>query len=90
MQLIPDRNYVSFMPSYPNIIPLSGPAVARIGAALEPFSFDVIYDAFFDRVIPRGGKDVVRRSVKRYVAIIEATARRSRFDQSAIAPAAAL
>ena len=52
MQLIPDRNYVS----HPNISPLSGPAVARIGAALEPFSFDVIYDAFFDRVIPRGGK----------------------------------
>jgi hypothetical protein len=71
VQLIPDRNYVSFMRSYPNIIPLSGPAVARIGAALEPFSFDVIYGAFFDRVIPRGGKDVVRRSVKRYIAIVE-------------------
>ena len=30
-----------------------------------------IYGAFFDRVIPRGGKDAVKRSVKRYIAIVE-------------------
>ncbi len=71
MQLVPDRNYVSFMRSYPNIIPLSAPAVARIGAMLEPFVFDVIYGAFFDRIIPRGGKAAVERSVARYIAIIE-------------------
>lgn len=71
VQLIPDRKHVSFMRSYPNIIPLSAPAVARIGAMLEPWPFDVIYGAFFDRVIPRGGKDAVRRSVKRYIAIVE-------------------
>ena len=70
MQLIPDRTHVSFMRSYPNIIPLSAPAVARIGARLEPFAFDVIYGAFFDRVIPRGGKDAVKRSVARYIAIV--------------------
>ena len=61
VQLIPDRNYVSFMRSYPNLIPLSAPAVARIGAMLEPFSFETIYGAFFDRVIPRGGKDALKR-----------------------------
>ena len=71
VQLIPDCGYVSFMRSYPNIIPLSAPAVARIGAMLEPFSFDVIYGAFFDRVIPHGGKEAVRRSVVRYIAIIK-------------------
>ena len=71
VQLIPDRTHVSFMRSYPNIIPLSAPAVARIGAMLEPFSYDVIYGAFFDRVIPRAGKDAVRRSVARYIAIVK-------------------
>jgi hypothetical protein len=71
VQLVPDRNYVSFMRSYPNIIPLSAPAVARIGAMLEPFAFDVVYGAFFDRVIPRGGKAAIERSVARYIAIIE-------------------
>ena len=44
--------------------------MARIGAALEPFVFEVIYGAFFDRIVPRGGKDVVRRSVARYLAIV--------------------
>jgi hypothetical protein len=38
---------------------------------LEPWPFDVIYGAFFGCVIPRGGKDAVRRSVKRYIATIE-------------------
>jgi hypothetical protein len=70
VQLIPDRNYVSFMRSYPNIMPLSAPAVERIGTMLEPFAFDTLYGAFFDRVVPRGGKAAVRRSVARYVAAI--------------------
>src|ERR1700730_5672702 len=79
VQLIPDRTYVSFMRSYPNIIPLSAPAVARIGAMLEPWPFDVIYGAFFDRVIPRGGKEAVKRSVKRYSAIREGEGAAERF-----------
>jgi hypothetical protein len=71
VQLIPDRKHVSFMRSYPNLIPLSAPAVARIGAILEPFSFDVIYGAWFDRVIPRGGKEAVKRSIARYIAMVQ-------------------
>ena len=71
VQLIPDRRHVSFMRSYPNLIPLSAPAVARIGAILEPFSFDVIYGAWFDRVIPRGGKEAVKRSIARYIAMVQ-------------------
>jgi hypothetical protein len=71
VQLIPDRKHVSFMRSYPNLIPLSAPAVARIGAILEPFSFDVIYGAWFDRVIPRGGKEAVKRSIARYIDMVQ-------------------
>ena len=71
VQLIPDRKHVSFMRSYPNLIPLSAPAGARIGAMLEPFAFDVIYGAWFDRVIPRGGKDAVTRSIARYIAMVQ-------------------
>src|SRR5262249_46027000 len=71
VQLIPDRKHVSFVRSYPTRIPLSAPAVARIGAILEPFSFDVIYGAWFDRVIPRGGKEAVKRSIARYIATVQ-------------------
>ncbi len=70
VQHIPDRKFVTFMRSYPNQIPMSAPAVARIGEMLEPFVFDVLYGAWFDRVIPKGGKQVIRRSVKRYIAAI--------------------
>src|SRR6185295_18748879 len=72
VQLIPDKKFVTFMRSYPNQIPMSAPAVKRIGDMLEPYSFDVLYGAWFDRVTPQGGKDAIRRSVKRYIAAIQA------------------
>ncbi len=70
VQVIPDRNFVSFMRSYPNLLPLSAPAVERIGAMLAPYAFDVIHGAWFDRTIPRGGKAIVQRSITRYVAAV--------------------
>jgi glyoxylase-like metal-dependent hydrolase (beta-lactamase superfamily II) len=70
IMVVPDRNYVSFMRSYPNLVPLSAPAVERIGKSLEPFEFDAIYGAFFDRNVAKGGKQAVQRSVKRYVDAI--------------------
>jgi hypothetical protein len=70
VQVIPDRNFVSFMRSYPNLIPLSAPAVERIGTMLAPYPFDVIHGAWFDRTIPHGGKAIVQRSIARYVAAV--------------------
>jgi hypothetical protein len=70
IMVIPDRNHVSFMRSYPNLIPLSGPSVERLGNILEPFDYDVIYGAFFDRNIMKGAKQAVQRSVTRYVQAV--------------------
>ena len=70
VQAIPDKNHVSFMRSYPNLLPLSAPAVARIARALEPFEFSTIYGPFFGRDVMVDGKDVLRRSVVRYLAAI--------------------
>lgn len=67
VQVIPDRGYVSFMYSYPNLIPLSELEIERIVGALEPFEFEAIYGAWWDRVVHSGGKAVVRRSAERYV-----------------------
>lgn len=66
----PDRRLVSFMRSYPNFIPLSAKIVEGIGAALEPFEFDRIYGHYFDRVIEKDAKAVLRASVKRYLDAI--------------------
>ncbi len=66
----PDRKFLSFMRSYPNLIPLSAREVERIGMALEPFAFDTIYGHYFDRVIATGGKEILRKSISRYLAAI--------------------
>jgi hypothetical protein len=65
-----DRKFLSFMRSYPNLIPLSAEQVTRIAGALESFKFDTIYGHYFDRVIPTGAKQILESSVKRYVAAI--------------------
>jgi hypothetical protein len=66
IQVIPDRTHVGFMWSYPNLVPLPDTEVQRIAATVEPFAFEAIYGAWWGRVIPAGGKDVVRRSAARY------------------------
>jgi glyoxylase-like metal-dependent hydrolase (beta-lactamase superfamily II) len=70
VMVLPDRNYVSFMRSYPNLLPLAAPTVERIETTLQPFEFQMIYGAFFDRDIRDNGKDIVTRSVRRYVSAI--------------------
>jgi hypothetical protein len=69
-----DRKFLSFMRSYPNLIPLPASQVTGIAAALAPFRFDTIYGHFFDRVIPSGGKRILQASVDRYVAWISGQA----------------
>ena len=66
VMVIPDRRHVSFMRSYPNLIPLPAREVARIAAGLEPWAFERILGAWWDRLVPRDGNEVVRRSAERY------------------------
>jgi hypothetical protein len=68
-----DRKWLSFMRSYPNFIPLSAREVEHIGAALAPLSFDVIYGHYFDRLIATGAKQLLEKSVARYVAAVNGT-----------------
>lgn len=67
VQVIPDRRWVSFMYSYPNLIPLPAASVERIAQALEPFGFDTIHGAWWDRLVAGDGAGVVQRSAERYV-----------------------
>jgi glyoxylase-like metal-dependent hydrolase (beta-lactamase superfamily II) len=70
LQVVPDRKHVSFMYSYPNYIPLPAPAIERIVQAVEPFEYDRVYGAFWDMVIERDGKIVVKGSSEWYVRAI--------------------
>jgi hypothetical protein len=65
-----DRQYVSFMRSYPNYIPLSAKKVRHIASVLDPLSFDRIYGGWLDRNIYTAGKEVLNKSVNRYIQAI--------------------
>lgn len=65
----PDGQWVSFMRSYPNNIPLSAAAVERVVSAVEPYEFDRTYSSFGNHV-PADAKAVVRRSADRYIGWI--------------------
>jgi glyoxylase-like metal-dependent hydrolase (beta-lactamase superfamily II) len=66
VQVVADRRWVSFMRSYPNLIPLPAATVRRIAAALEPYPFERIYGAWFGRVVAADAKAAVERSARRY------------------------
>ena len=71
LQVVSDRRYLSFMYSYPNLIPLPPALVRQVVAAVEPFAYDRIYGAWWDRIISTRAKDAVARSAERYIAAIE-------------------
>jgi hypothetical protein len=66
-----DRRHVTFMRSYPNLVPLPAERVKAIAAALEPFAFDKMFGNFFESVIESGAKQAFAKSVERYLAAIK-------------------
>jgi hypothetical protein len=70
VQVVQDNKSVSFMWSFPNFIPLSGPRVEGVVKAIKPYAFDRVHGAFMDRTIWSDGTGVVERSAARYLKII--------------------
>ena len=62
-----DPRWVSFMRSYPNLLPLGPRALRGIVKALAPLEYDRIYSAWWDKVVPAGAKEAVNRSADRYL-----------------------
>ena len=52
IQVVSDRSYVSFMYSYPNLIPLSAARVRHILAAIEALPYDRIYGSWWESPVP--------------------------------------
>ena len=67
IQVVQDRRYVSFMRSYPNLIPLGAAAIDHILNAIEPFPFDQIYGAWWKANVLSDAKAAVGRSAERYL-----------------------
>ncbi len=72
LQVAADRRHVSFLRSYPNMIPLAAEPVRRIARAVEPYAFDRIYGMFPGLAIRSDSKASVARSVERYLRAIGA------------------
>ena len=68
--VVPDTRWMSFMYSYPNLIPLPARTVRAIAAAVEPYPFARMYSAWWDRVSTTDAKARLARSVERYIAAI--------------------
>ncbi|MDQ2960001.1 MAG: MBL fold metallo-hydrolase [Candidatus Dormibacteraeota bacterium] len=66
--VVQDRDWVSFMWSYPNLIPLDEATVLDIAARVERFSFDRVYGGWWGRVVVQDGANAIRRSADRYVS----------------------
>jgi hypothetical protein len=66
--VVQDRDWVSFMWSYPNLIPLDEATVQDIARRVERFPFDRVYGGWWGRIVVADGAAAIRRSADRYVA----------------------
>ncbi len=69
VQVGPDKK-VSFMRSYPDLIPLDAASVRHIADTLAPYAFQPIYGAWWERVIEADGKAVLAFSARRYIEAV--------------------
>jgi hypothetical protein len=70
IMVVADTRWVTFMYSYPNEIPLNKSAVEGIVAAVDPYDFERLYSAWWDKVVPVDAKNAVKRSAERYIRAI--------------------
>ena len=68
---VADRAWVSFMYSYPNLIPLPARVIRRMRDAIAPYRFDRLYSGFAGRVVQADASAAVQRSAERYLKAIE-------------------
>jgi hypothetical protein len=71
IQVVQDKAWVSFMWSYPNLIPLDEATVLDIARRVEGFTFDRVYGGWWGKVVVDDGAAAVRRSAERYVARLQ-------------------
>ena len=71
--VVQDHRYVSFMRSYPNLIPLGAAAIKRILERIEPFPFEQIYGGWWKANVSSDAKTAVTRSAQRYLRAIAST-----------------
>jgi hypothetical protein len=65
--VVQDRRWVSFMYSYPNLIPERPNVIRRAVSLLAQYPFERVYGAWWRRVVAADGAAAVQRSAQRYL-----------------------
>lgn len=72
IQVVADRQWVSFMYSYPNLIPLPINKVKEMVEKIKDLPFNRLYNAFH-RVIIENANESVQKSAERYIKALQGT-----------------
>jgi hypothetical protein len=70
--VVNDRRYTGFMYSYPNLIPEEPAIIHSALKRMEPFEFEQIYGAWWQRIVASDAKGALVRSAQRYLAKVGA------------------
>lgn len=70
LQVVVDRRHVSFLYSYPNLVPMKTSDVLAMRERLAPFEFEDVFGYTWGRDILGGGRAAVDASYERYLAAV--------------------
>jgi hypothetical protein len=70
LQVIMDRRHVSFMYSYPNLVPMRTSDVVAMKERLAKYDFEDVYGYTWGRTIIGGAREAVDRSYERYLRAV--------------------
>ncbi|MCA9321439.1 MAG: MBL fold metallo-hydrolase [Planctomycetes bacterium] len=70
LQVVIDRRHVSFMYSYPNLVPMKTSDVVALRERLAPYAFEDVLGYTWGRNIIGGGREAVDASFDRYLAAV--------------------
>ncbi|ENF1917048.1 MBL fold metallo-hydrolase [Klebsiella michiganensis] len=76
IQVTPGGRAVSFMWSYPNLLPLAAASVEKIVERLGDTPFGALYGAFKGQNVPKNARQIVLDSAQKYLACLKTTAHR--------------
>ena len=76
LQVVMDRRWVSFMYSYPNLIPLPQGTIEAMAGIMRRYRYNRLYGAFEGREILSEADEAVQRSARRYVQHLQAATQR--------------
>jgi glyoxylase-like metal-dependent hydrolase (beta-lactamase superfamily II) len=71
IQVVMDRDAVSFMRSYPNYVPLNPDTIRDIVARIAHLKYDRIYGGWWNRNVGSGATAAVAASAARYISWVE-------------------